>query len=293
MKKILLIGKSGYVGNEFSRYMKAFPDHEITRISSRNCEWKKTNFGDYDVIYNVSGLSHGNAKRGTESQYYEVNGQLPIDLAEKAKADGVHHFIQMSSEIVYGDMAPLYVKKHITSETIPNPPTVYGKSKMMSERGLKKLRSDDFKVAIMRPPLIYGERAPENFYFLVQYAKKMPIFPYVPNNQSMIYIDNLCELIRLIIDNQSDGIFFPQEKNYIHTGKLIKDIAEASGHKMHLTKLFNPALMVFQKKFRFIYKALGNLTYDKSMSEHFDGKYRVVGYQESIRRIAAYKEQRN
>ena len=52
-------------------------------------------------------------------------------VAKKAKEEGVPLFVQMSSQIVYGDMSGLGEEKLITAETIPSEPTIYGKSKMM------------------------------------------------------------------------------------------------------------------------------------------------------------------
>ena len=163
MKKVLLIGVGGYVGGRFKEYMKRYPDYEISEVSSMNREWDKISFKGFDAVYNVSGLAHANARQGTEEQYYAVNGQLPIDVATKAKKEGVPIFIQMSSMIVYGNMSPLGKQKTITKETIPTSPTIYGKSKMIAENGLHNLEDIKFQVAIIRPTLIYSENARDIF----------------------------------------------------------------------------------------------------------------------------------
>ena len=289
MKKVMLVGVGGYIGGKFTEYInKTYPDWQIDAVDSMNGIWKGADFHGFDAVYNVSGLAHANARQGSEEQYYAVNGQLPIDVAKKAKEEGVPLFVQMSSQIVYGDMSGLGEEKLITAETIPSEPTIYGKSKMMAERGLQELVDDTFQVAIMRPPLIYSEFARDNFPRLVNFAKKMPIFPKLENKQSMVYVDNLCELIKLIIENNKGGIYYPQQECYIETSKMVADIAKAVGNKMWQTRIFNPALRLFSKfeKFSFIHKAFGSIAYDMSMSNHFDGKYRVVSYEESIQRIA-------
>ena len=289
MKKVMLVGVGGYIGGKFTEYInKNYPDWQVDAVDSMNRKWAETDFTGYDAVYNVSGLAHANARQGTEEQYYAVNGQLPIDVAMKAKAEGVPMFVQMSSMVVYGDMSGLGEEKNIFEDTVPAEPTIYGKSKMMAERGLQKLVDETFQVAIMRPPLIYSEYARDNFPRLVNFAKKMPIFPKLKNQQSMIYVDNLCELIRLIIENNKGGIYYPQQEVYIETSKIVKDIADAVGNKMWLTRVFNPLLKLFSKcgKLAFIHKAFGSITYDMSISNHFDGKYRIVSYEESIRRIA-------
>lgn len=289
MKKVMLVGIGGYIGGKFTEYInKNYPDWQIDAVDSMNGIWKDADFHGYDAVYNVSGLAHANARQGSNELYYAVNGQLSIDVAAKAKAEGVPLFVQMSSQIVYGDMSGLGEEKMITPETIPSEPTIYGKSKMMAERGLHELEDATFLVAIMRPPLIYSEYARDNFPRLVNFAKKMPVFPKLENRQSMVYVDNLCELVKLVIENCKGGTYFPQQECYIETSKIVADIAKAVGNKMWQTRMFNPALRLLSKceKFSFIHKAFGSIAYDMNMSNHFDGKYRVVSYEESIRRIA-------
>lgn len=286
MKKVLLIGVGGYVGGRFKEYMKRYPDYEISEVSSMNREWDKISFKGFDAVYNVSGLAHANARQGTEEQYYAVNGQLPIDVATKAKKEGVPIFIQMSSMIVYGNMSPLGKQKIITKETIPASPTIYGKSKMIAENGLHNLEDIKFQVAIIRPPLIYSENARDNFPKLVFFAKTMPLFPDLKNQQSMLYVDNLCELVHLIIDNNQGGTYYPQQEAYIETSKIVGDIAKAVGNHMWQTKIFNPFLRLLSKNIVIMQKAFGSITYDMNISNHFEGKYRVVSYEESIARIA-------
>lgn len=286
MKKILLIGVGGYIGGRFKEYMKRYSDYEISEVSSMNREWDKISFKGFDAVYNVSGLAHANARQSTEEQYYAVNGQLPIDVATKAKKEGVPIFIQMSSMIVYGNMSPLGQKKTITKETIPTSPTIYGKSKMIAENGLHNLEDIKFQVAIIRPPLIYSENARDNFPKLVFVAKTMPLFPDLKNQQSMLYVDNLCELVHLIIDNNQGGTYYPQQEAYIETSKIVSDIAKAVGNHMCQTKIFNPFLRLLSKNIAIMQKAFGSITYDMNISNHFEGKYRVVSYEESIARIA-------
>lgn len=287
MKKILVVGKGGFVSNSFVRYMDKFEaGYQITVISSMNHEWEQHDFTGFDAVYNASGLAHANAKDGNDELYYEVNGRLPGEIAIKAKAEGVPVYITMSSQIIYGDISGISKKQIISADTKPIPDGIYGKSKIMGEESVLKLADDSFRVAIIRPPMIYSENAPENFERLCKFAIKSPIFPNLYNEQSMIYADNLCELIRLIIENKAGGIYFPQEPEYIHTSKLVKDISKAAGKRMLVTKIFNPMLKLVSGKIRFVRKAFGSLVYDKKLSGHFDWKYCVVPYEETVRRIA-------
>lgn len=286
MKRILVLGKSGYISTCFQTYMKKYPNYEVEAITVRGEKWKSLCFKEYDAIVNTVGLAHNNARKGSNEQFTYLNVHLPVELANKAKADGVSLFVHMSSMIVYGSMSPLGLNKKCTADTIPTPTNIYGRSKLMGEQALTKIQSQQFNIAIIRSSLVYGENAIDNFKKLVDYAGKLPVFPNIQNERSMIYADNLCELIRLIIDNNSKGLFYPQQEQYICTSKIVKDIAKAIGHRILLTKVFNPVLKLLSGNVSIVDKVFGSETYELNMSNAFDGKYRVVNYRESIRRIA-------
>jgi nucleoside-diphosphate-sugar epimerase len=57
--------------------------------------------------------------------------------------------------------------------------------------------------------MVYGKGCRGNYPKLAKLAVKTPIFPDVDNKRSMIHIDNLCEFVRLLIDDYRGGLFFP------------------------------------------------------------------------------------
>ena len=83
------------------------------------------------------------------------------------------------------------------------------------------------------------------------------------------------------------GIYYPQNRHVICTTELICDIARECGHRIIKTKIFNPILRMASGYIRPIRKAFGNLMIDTSISGHFDWKYNVVGYRETIMRVVA------
>lgn len=126
-------------------------------------------------MFHAAGIAHVSSDPKMEEIYYNVNCDLTIETAKKAKADGVKQFIFMSSIIVYGDSNG---KKIVIDEnTIPMPSNFYGNSKLQAEKGLKPLGSDNFKVAILRPPMIYGKGSKGNYPKLAKVAQKLPFFP--------------------------------------------------------------------------------------------------------------------
>ncbi len=286
MKKILITGANSYIGTSFENYIKEnFSDkYSITTVDMIDGSWREKSFSGYDTIYHVAGIAHsdnGKISKEKEKLYRSVNTDLAIETAKKAKAEGVKQFIYMSSAIVYGNSAPIGKQKIITRDTIPSPANCYGDSKLQAENGLLPLNDENFKVVILRPPMIYGKGSKGNFPTLEKLAKKLPFFPKVNNARSMLYVDNLIEFVRLIIENNEQGIFFPQNTEYSNTSEIVKMIAEENGKKVRLIKGTTWILKILSHITGFVNKAFGNLTYDLSISEYKE-EYRKFSLKESI-----------
>ncbi|WP_419893014.1 NAD-dependent epimerase/dehydratase family protein [Oceanobacillus kimchii] len=262
MKRVLITGKNSYVGNSFADWVKDDPNFEVYKISLRDSSWKEHNFSNYDVVLHVAGIAHVSTDPKMEDLYYKINRDLTIEVAEKAKSNGVTQFIFMSSIIVYGDSVPGGV---ITRETIPNPANFYGKSKLEAEKGIIPLNDDSFKVCIVRPPMIYGKNSKGNYPKLAKVARLLPVFPDIDNKRSMLHIDNLTEFIKQLILNQDQGYFFPQNKEYVNTSEMVRLIGEVHGKKVRLVKIFNPFIKPLITKINVLNKIFGSLYYMKNM----------------------------
>lgn len=285
MKRILITGANSYVGASFDNYVRQWPDkYQVDTISLHGDVWREMSFAKYDTIFHVAGIAHsdtGHASKETKAEYYRVNTDLTIDVATKAKEDGVKQFIFMSSIIVYGDSTPIGHKKVITKDTVPCPSNFYGDSKLQAENGILPLNDERFRIAIIRAPMIYGKDSKGNYALLSKLAQNTPIFIYVKNERSILYIGNLVELIRLLLENNDQGIFWPQNKEYSSTSRLVKEIATTHGKKVYLIKGLCWLLRLMSSYTRIVNKAFGNFIYDMGMSE-YSVEYRIVNFSESI-----------
>lgn len=282
MKKILITGANSYIGTSVERWLGKYHNkYSINTIDMKGNEWKEKDCSEYDIVFHVAGIAHVSSDPRMEELYYKVNRDLTIEVAKKAKSDGVKQFIFMSSIIVYGNCKKSKVV--IDENTVPAPSNFYGMSKLQAEEGIKPLEDEKFKVVILRPPMIYGKDSKGNYPKLAQIAKKFPVFPDVDNQRSMLHIDNLCEFIRLIIDNEESGTFYPQNTEYVKTSEMVKLIAEVHGNNINLVKIFNPFLSLLKPRCELIYKVFGNLVYKKGMSEYKED-YRVNDLRTSIQK---------
>ena len=292
MKKILITGANSYIGVSFESYVKEHYSSELSvdTVDMIDGSWRKKDFSIYDIVYHVAGIAHtdiGNVSDEMKAKYYAINTDLAIETAQKAKDDGVKQFVFMSSAIIYGDSAPYGKAKRITADTEPRPANFYGDSKWKAEKGICKLADNEFTVAVLRPPMIYGKNCRGNYPVLAKMAKKLPIFPNVQNERSMLYIENLCEFLCQIMIRSESGIFWPQNAEYSKTSDMVRIVGEVSGHKVRVSKAWNwmvgLATHVPGKISSLANKAFGNLSYDQSMST-YDFNYQLVDLKTSIKR---------
>ena len=286
MKKLLITGANSYIGCSFENYInKNYPgEYSIDTLDMIDASWREKDFSEYDVVFHVAGIAHsdnGKISKEKEKLYYSVNTDLTVETAKKAKESGVKQFIFMSSAIVYGNSAPIGKQKIITAETQVSPANCYGDSKVQAENGILPLNDGEFKVVVLRSPMIYGKGSKGNYPTLVKFSKKLPIFPYVKNQRSMIYVENLAEFIHLMIDNEEKGIFFPQNKEYSNTSEMVKMIGALHGKRVRLLKGFSWALKFLSLFIGLINKAFGSLTYDQSISVYKED-YQKFSLAESI-----------
>ena len=218
---------------------------------------------------------------------YSVNTELAIETAKKAKLEGVKQFVFMSSVIIYGESASFRKQKIITKDTTPTPVNCYGDSKWKAETFINELSDDDFIVTVLRPPMIYGKGCKGNYPQLSKLSKKLPFFPLINNERSMLYIENLCEFLCQVIIRGEGGIFWPQNKEYSQTSYVVKQISRVCNHKIFVSKGWNWLVYITRilpgKPRKLADKAFGNLIIDKALSE-YDFDYQIYSLEESIRR---------
>lgn len=286
MKKILITGANSYIGTSFENYLKHWPqEYHVDTVDMVDGSWKNRDFSGYDVVYHVAGIAHSDSGKISEEKeklYYRVNTDLTVETAKKAKNDGVKQFIFMSSAIVYGESAPIGKSKCITKDTPVGAANAYGDSKVQAERGILPLSDDTFKVVILRPPMIYGPGSKGNYPILAKLARKLPLFPVVNNQRSMLFIGNLVEFVRLMVVNEEQGIFWPQNAEYSNTTDLVAMIAQAHGKKICKVKGFTWALKLLSHCTGLVNKAFGSLYYDRDLSLYREN-YCKVNLQDSIR----------
>jgi len=276
-KKILITGSNGFIGSYFkSKYANKY---SINSFSFLNDNFEELNLSNINTIVHLAALVHQKA-RASKEEYKKINVTQTLELARKAKESGVRHFIFMSTIAVYGIEVGV-----ISEDGDCNPITDYGKSKLKAELELQKLEDDDFKVSIIRPPIVNGYNAPGNMKNLIGLVSKISILPFgnIQNRRSMVYVGNLCHLIDEVITQKKSGVFLASDDEPLSTTKLIELIAQNLNKKVYLLKVpfFESLLKLVKPSF---YKRLyESLEVDNSRTKEILGLKNPYSVEDGIK----------
>ncbi len=284
MKKIFIIGKNSYIGQHIKERFSRDDQYTVEEVDAIDDAWKNTDFSYVEAIIHVAGIVHRPDISDWEI-YKSVNIDLPVEIAKVAKLAGVKQFVFFSTMGVYGIDKKLSLNI-INKDTIPQPTSMYGKSKYDAEIALKDLEDESFKITIVRPPNVYGKDCRGGYIKgFAAIVRKIPFIPMAYNNvrQSVIYIDNLSELIYLLINTGRSGTFMPQDDRPVSATELMQLIAVGLGIRRNTSKfwgIFVP-LLAWTPIAR---KAYGGIEYSADLS-NIDGlNYRVTTVESGIER---------
>ena len=262
MRNVLIIGENSYIAKNIKYWLKKYPDeYRVDSVSSREGIWKQSDFTQYDTVINAAGVAHiDNISEDMRDYFYSINRDLSISMN------------------VYGDYCGI-----VRDRDSENPTSFYGDSKLQGDVGIKKLEDEAFIVSYLRPPFVYGKGCKGNYKKIRTIATTTPVFPTYCNKKSIIYIDNLCEFVRMVIDEQRGGKLTPQNRELVSTSDIVKEIARWNGKNVIFTGLFNWMIKPAIKFTKIVRKAFSNDCYDLELSNYYQFSYCVVGFKESIR----------
>lgn len=238
-KAVFLTGSSGFVGQHFIKDYGN--EYQIMTAKIRLENTASVNLSGVDTILHLGALVH-QMKPVPEDAYFKSNFELTKELADKAIQAGTKHFIYLSTAHVYGEYGNLADHSTTLQETtLCTPKDAYGKSKLLAENYLLDLASENFKVSIIRPPMVYGSGVKGNLISLVKLIKIFPFLPfkYSQNKRSIIFVKNLTAFIHTVIQKKETGIFLVADERPLSIQELCISIAKALNKKVFLFRFPN------------------------------------------------------
>jgi nucleoside-diphosphate-sugar epimerase len=257
MKKILVTGASGFIGNAVCQTLSRSGRSVIGVVRSLNFFSENTKIeyvqvGDIslkknwkDILKGVECIIHcaGRAHIINESNtdplkvYQSVNVEATRRLAEDSVKAGIKRFIFLSSVGVLGINTNERLPFSNTDE--PNPIEDYAISKLEAEEVLFNLsEKTGLEVVVLRIPLVYGPNSKGNLSRLIKLVNLGIPLPFgtIKNQRSMIGLDNLVDVLIRCIDHHeaSRKIFLVSDGKDLSTIDLINLIASSLGRSAYL-----------------------------------------------------------
>ena len=235
---------------------------------------------DVDVIFHLAGRSHALEDTSSQSKlYYQTNVEGTRSLLEAAKRARVKKFIYFSSVKAMGEECD----KRLDENTVPNPTSHYGKSKLEAEKLVLK-GGYIVSPTVLRLVMVYGNTNKGNLPKLIRAMSKkwFPPLPKLENKRSMIHIDDVVNAAILAASSEisSGKTYILCDGNDYSTRQLYEMIQTSLGKKVpswgmplfiikFLAKIGDLYKVIFGKRFLFdtdqLQKLVGNSYYSSLM----------------------------
>jgi len=236
--QIQLTGSTGFLGKNlklfFNSYNYQFIDTDKIMVQS-NYNYIKN---DTNTLINLVGIAHDTKDLTNNKLYYKVNTDFTKKAFDNFLNSNAKTFITISSVKAvtdYGD----YI---ITEDTVPNPKTHYGKSKLQADDYiLSKSIPLGKRFFILRPCMIHGPGNKGNLNLLfniVNLGLPWPLGIY-ENKRSFCSIDNFCFIIKELIENEQipSGVYNIADDQPLSTNELIFLISESQRKKIYILNI--------------------------------------------------------
>lgn len=284
-KTLMITGASGFIGSNFIKRYKE--KYNIIPMDLLKVKPEEIDFNGVDTVLHLAALVH-QMQGAPREKYFEVNTKLTKKVAEEAKKQGIKHFVFYSTVKVYGYDGDLYNHSMILNEESECNPVndPYGENKWEAEKILKALENSNFKVGIIRPPMVYGKGVKGNMESLIKFVKLLPIlsFNYDKNRRSLVNIENLMYLTTLVIDKEAQGIFLPLDEKNISLKEIVVGIEKAYSLKRINVSMIQPIFWLLTKvKPNIMVRLFGTLQFDNKLTREKLGYIPKVKYVEGIR----------
>lgn len=283
-KTLMITGASGFIGSNFIERYK--DKYNIIPVDLLKVKPEELNFENVDCVLHLAALVH-QMKGAPREKYFEVNTELTKRMAEESKKQGVKHFVFYSTVKVYGYDGDLYNHNIILNENSPcNPKNdPYGESKWEAEKILKNLEDENFKVGIIRPPMVYGKGVKGNMESLIKLIQKIPILPfnYNKNRRSLVNIENLMYLTSLVIDKEAQGVFLPLDEKNLSLKEIVEGIEKVYELKRINLPMIQPFFWLLTKmKPNIMVRLYGSLQFENKETQKVINYIPKLSYKKGI-----------
>ena len=258
-KTLMITGVSGFIGSNFiERYKDKYNIIPVDLIKTKP---EELDFTNVDCVLHLAALVH-QMNGAPREKYFEINTELTKKMAVESKKHGLKHFVFYSTVAVYGTHGNINKELILDKNSKINPITPYAESKCEAEKILRKLENSNFRVSILRPPMVYGKNCPGNMKRLEKLVKLFPILPfnYNENKRTLVNIEKLLEITDEVIRKEIFGITIPKDDKDVSIKEIVEKLAKENNKKLILIKfpklIFNILIKLKPETMKSLYGSL-------------------------------------
>ncbi len=227
MKKILIVGKRGFLGKSLHKYLKKKFKSKIIHFKDLNKFKKEINNFNYVINTSIN-------KNYINKKYLKkYDNDFMISKMINSKQTT---YIFLSSRKVYKE------KANIKEDDKLLPKTHYSKNKLISEKNLKKKFGK--KLLILRISNIIGYKENLKSYlhetfidYFYKYAKRGIIFDNLKKFKDFISIQKFCQLLEMVIKKNLHGTFNLSIGRKVYLNDIVEWLNRFNKKKIKVIKL--------------------------------------------------------
>lgn len=234
--EVEVTGASGFLGINLQEYLK---EYFIVKPKSVRYKAKQEIQINADAIIHLAGKAHDLKNTSAPNDYYEANFELTKQIFDSFLSSESKVFIFMSTVKAVADVV---AGKMLTEESIPDPKTHYGISKLKAEQYILNAKLPDGKrVYVLRPCMIHGPGNKGNLNILYKFVSKKIPWPLgaYDNQRSFLSVENICFVIKELLKNTniSCGVYQIADDDSLSTNEIIELIADSLSEKRNIWKI--------------------------------------------------------
>lgn len=207
MKKILVIGKNGQLGNALQD-LKDSNEWKFLGSDDLNLLETQTIFGklereDFDILINAAAYTAVDRAEDESELAFRINAEALAPIAESCRLKNADLF-HISTDYVFGKVEP----RPINEATLTNPESVYGSTKLKGEKTIQSIHKAHY---IIRTAWLYGSHGKNFLNTMLDLGKKRNELKVVFDQVgSPTNVDHLARAISAIINSYRED----EPKNY-------------------------------------------------------------------------------
>lgn len=252
-QRVLITGASGFLGyhliqsaieNGLAVYAGVRKNSDIKHLEGLPVQYIFLDYTNEEAItqqlinHEIDSIIHaaGVTKAIGQDTYNQVNAGYTLRLARAAERLG-SRFKKMVFISSLAAVGPLSEQHHkIIEDTLPNPVTAYGRSKLLAEKGLADI---DLPVIILRPTAVYGPRDKDIFILLKTLNNGFD--PYIGNftqQLSFVHAKDVADVaVKALFKKDATGIYNITDGNCYNRyefSDITREILKKKAIRFHL-----------------------------------------------------------